>query len=406
MPVGFRTGRYDDPCRPNWDGNGPRPLSWCAWYPTSAQVGERDFHFGPGQPWFDIGPVVHDAPIVSDTPCPVVLLSHGTGGQALHLGWLARRLAQHGFIAVGIDHHGNTLTERYRAEGFLCWWERTRDLSVLLDQLQVGTFGAHIDPNRIYVAGYSLGGCAAAALMGAITETSRFQRTANSRDYARGVPEFPDLADYLPNLLENSTIFRESWARMSIDYRDPRFKSALMLAPGRGLLGFNEASLSRNTATTQIIVGDIDPTRAASQWLHERLSENKLDVLQPDVGHYVFLPKATEAGRETNPTACVDAHHVDREAIHEHIVASAIKMFAHPHRETATLSDENSGSSNPLLAYSQGHLSRNEAIRMLGLRDYTELLIALGDQNLPMPSPPPHEAENQAAAFAKLWRQS
>ena len=42
---------------------------------------------------------------------------------------------------------------------------------------------------------------------------------------------------------------------------------------------------------------------------------------------------------------------------------------------------------DPLLAYSQGRLARNEAIRRLGLRDYAELLVALGDADLPLPLP-------------------
>ena len=48
----------------------------------------------------------------------------------------------------------------------------------------------------------------------------------------------------------------------------------------------------------------------------------------------------------------------------------------------------------------------NEAIRLLGLRDYAELLVALGDADLPLPLPPPHDVENQAVTFAKLWKQS
>ncbi|UEM04567.1 hypothetical protein JL101_003745 [Skermanella rosea] len=59
---------------------------------------------------------------------------------------------------------------------------------------------------------------------------------------------------------------------------------------------------------------------------------------------------------------------------------------------------------DPLLAYSQGRLARNEAIRLLGLRDYAELLVALGDADLPLP--PPYDVENQAVTFAKLWQQS
>jgi hypothetical protein len=61
---------------------------------------------------------------------------------------------------------------------------------------------------------------------------------------------------------------------------------------------------------------------------------------------------------------------------------------------------------DPLLAYSKGHLARTAAIRLLGLRDYAALLVALGDADLPMPQPAPHEVENQAVTFAKLWRQS
>jgi len=34
-----------------------------------------------------------------------------------------------------------------------------------------------------------------------------------------------------------------------------------------------------------------------------------------------------------------------------------------------------------------------------------ELLVALGDADLPLPLAPPHEIENQAAIFAKLWKQ-
>ena len=61
--------------------------------------------------------------------------------------------------------------------------------------------------------------------------------------------------------------------------------------------------------------------------------------------------------------------------------------------------------SDPLVSYSRGLLAREEAIRLLGLRDYAELLVALGDADLPMPTPPPHEIDSQAATFVKLWNQ-
>lgn len=76
------------------------------------------------------------------------------------------------------------------------------------------------------------------------------------------------------------------------------------------------------------------------------------------------------------------------------------------HLEAVTSGGADPIADDPLLAYSQGRLARNEAIRVLGLRDYAELLVALGDADLPLPLPPPHDVENQAVTFAKLWRQS
>lgn len=58
-----------------------------------------------------------------------------------------------------------------------------------------------------------------------------------------------------------------------------------------------------------------------------------------------------------------------------------------------------------LALYSRGELSKDDAIRELGLRDYAELLVALGDADLPMPMPAPHEIDNQAATFERIWKQ-
>lgn len=49
------------------------------------------------------------------------------------------------------------------------------------------------------------------------------------------------------------------------------------------------------------------------------------------------------------------------------------------HLEVVTSDGADPITDDPLLAYSQGRLARNEAIRLLGLRDHAELLVALGD---------------------------
>jgi predicted dienelactone hydrolase len=330
MPVGFRQGLLADSSRPNWDGRGPRPVSWVAWYPAAADAVDQDLRASDATAaWFSYRPAARDAALnYTSARYPIVMLSHGTGGTAMHQEWLARDLAARGFIAVGVNHHGNTSAEPFRAEGFLAWWERARDLTLLLDALAAhGEFAGQIDTDRAFVVGYSLGGCTAAALLGAITETSRFERSPKNKNFGRGPREFPDLADHLPGLLETSAIFRDSWARMSVSYLDTRFKAALMLAPGNSVLGCNEDGLRSITTPTRIVVGGSDFVLPVSTWLHERLEANELVMLAREVGHYVFLPEATDYGRRASPDCCIDAPGVDRKAVHAHVAALAAELF-------------------------------------------------------------------------------
>ncbi len=56
--------------------------------------------------------------------------------------------------------------------------------------------------------------------------------------------------------------------------------------------------------------------------------------------------------------------------------------------------------SDPLRAFARGLLSRREAIRATGVRDYAGLLAALGDAGLAPPRAPEREIEVQAALFS------
>jgi predicted dienelactone hydrolase len=50
----------------------------------------------------------------------------------------------------------------------MLWWDRARDISVLIDKLLADPqLGAHIDSSRIGVAGFSLGGYTSLATVGA-----------------------------------------------------------------------------------------------------------------------------------------------------------------------------------------------------------------------------------------------
>lgn len=97
---------------------------------------------------------------------PLVLFSHGSGGNAERLGWFASALAARGYVVAAPNHPGTTSrdSDPFRTPMV---WERTADLSAALDRLLGDPpTGLTIDPARITAAGFSLGGHTALALGG------------------------------------------------------------------------------------------------------------------------------------------------------------------------------------------------------------------------------------------------
>jgi predicted dienelactone hydrolase len=331
--VGFTKGKIEDGNRSNWAANAPRPIAWSAWYPTDEDA-RKDFQptTQPGSS-FLAGKVIDNAPLAKRRePYPVVLLSHGTGGTAAGLDWLGHRLAKKGFVAIGVDHHGNTAAEPYCPEGFLCWWERARDLTVLMDHIVVEEpFSGRLDLDRIFAAGFSLGGYTVLSLLGAITDMTLFFGWARDYPWGSGPREFPDLATRITPLLETSAVFRASWERQSLSYKDARIKAALLCAPAPTVRGLTAESLRGIHLPIAITVGGADreaPSKLCSEWLLEYLPKWTFDPLGPTVGHYVFLCECSETGRKHEAAICIDAPDVDRRSIHYRAAALAVNTFS------------------------------------------------------------------------------
>ena len=330
MKLGFRDGVLYDDQRSDWEASGPRPVSWSLWYPAADDARESAVQ---ERSWFRKAAVARDAPIrPASRPYPLVLLSHGTGGSAAGLEWLARRLVERGFVALGVNHHGNNGIEPYRAEGFACLWERAPDLSLMLDRSRdwLGDLVGRIDTARAFAAGFSAGAYSVMLLLGAVAQFSQFEPSRLRPGGPRGPREFPDLADDIPSLLRGSDVFRQSWSRMSRSYRDDRIKAALLCAPGRSIFGFSEESLRSVAAPALILVGDADraaPAEECSAWLHERLARSALKILGGGLGHYVFVPEGTGLGFAFAAELFTDPPDIQRAAIHDETADLSAALF-------------------------------------------------------------------------------
>lgn len=330
--VGFRQGLCHDMLRRDWDDAGPRPLAWSAWYPAVDQGEERPR--SDSSSWFRLAPVARDAPIASSaTPLPLVMLSHGSGASAAAMDWLAHRLARCGYVVLAINHHGHTGSEKaYRAEGFLCMWERASDLTALLDEPSWRSALGGVIADHAAVAGFSAGAYTAMLLVGARVSYSQFEPDNPVKSPIRGPREFPALVDELDTLLGNKR-FRESWDRRRDAFEDGRFHRACAIAPGRSVLGFAEESLRAISKPVLIIGGDGDrvaPAAECCNWLDSRIKGSRLDILTGGVGHYTFLPEGSDIGVVAAPELFEDAPGLERHLVHDQVASLLVDFLNEP----------------------------------------------------------------------------
>jgi predicted dienelactone hydrolase len=319
-----------------WRGAAKHALATVIWYPAEAGAEEKPQLLGPpGNPLFDLGRAAADAALAPTSvkfpmaKFPLIVLSHGTGGTGENLAWLGTALARAGYVAAAVNHPGNNGIGGYTVAGFTLWWERARDLSAVIDgMLADPIFMTRIDAERIGAAGFSLGGYTMIAIAGGLTSLAHFREFCASPNADRGCggpPEFPDLRAKTEALADSDEAFRAALANDGRSYRDQRVRAVFAMATGLDQ-AFLPASLERIDVPVAIVAGAANESSA--RFLAARIPHAELTIFPGDVGHYVFMPSCTAAGRATLPRLCVDAPGVDRDAIHAQTAELAEAFFA------------------------------------------------------------------------------
>lgn len=334
--VGMVTRSFIDDDRRNWQGTAPRPLRTAIWYPGEATATKEETIFG-GPPEKEIFAPVTVAPgaeISSASPkYPLIVLSHGTGGGAIQMMWLGYYLASRGYIVAAVNHHGNTAAENQPApQGFLLFWERAKDLTVVLDRMLADpTFAARIDRKRIGAAGFSLGGYTVIAIAGGVFSPKEFESFCRSprRDFTcEPQNEFPAAQRLFEELKKTDPVVQESLRHAGDSYRDKRVKRVFAVAPALGS-GFTAAGLSKVKIPVRIVIGQADkitPLTTNAQRYANLIKGARLTVLPGEIGHYTFLAECNVHGKAV-VDICRDAESVERRAVHQQVAQLAFDFF-------------------------------------------------------------------------------
>lgn len=310
-----------------------RPLDVAIWYPT-AQTGTPE--------------TVGDNPVFVGTPAlrnaqpatgkhPLLLLSHGYGGNWRNLNWLAQRMAAQGYIVAAPDHPGTTTRNKVQQDAWQLW-QRPRDLRrVMNDLIGDPAIAGQVDTRRIAALGHSLGGWTVMELAGARFDAGRFQTDCKSHPALAGCKLIPALGINRP---EASAPLRES-------QREPLIKAVVSLDLGLAR-GFTPESLAQLDLPVLILSAQADsdelPARLESGYLQHYIPATKQQA-QSVTGatHFSFMqlckPGAKALIEAQDPgegIVCEDGGSLSRADIHQRlsdtITAFLQQALDHPPR--------------------------------------------------------------------------
>ena len=193
------------------------------------------------------GRALRDAPpVTTGGPFPLVVVSHGYPGSRTFMTWLTENLASKGYVVAAIDHTDSVFGQ---VRGFpSTLLNRAADQGFTIDALSARAADAGdflhgvLDPNRVAIVGYSMGGYGALATAGA-----GYSRDGASARVIRG--------GYFARWLDGDPRFEAS--------RRPAIKALVAIAPW-GLQSsqenWNAAGLAGIRVPSLFIVGDHDGT--------------------------------------------------------------------------------------------------------------------------------------------------
>ncbi|MFM8862105.1 MAG: alpha/beta hydrolase family protein [Acidimicrobiia bacterium] len=209
--VGFRQLTVKDPA-------GARDLSVDVWYPAAkGATGKAARYALLPTAYIDSKVAIADISIATGAPYPLIVYSHGSGGQKFIASFLTEELAAQGFVVIAANHTGDTAIDRATNTSVAPDQNdlnRPADVSRLIDDMLARTnssgdfFSGRVDTERIGVVGHSYGGYTSIATvaghttpLGSVKPDSRVKAIVAQAPYTLRLTPAELAADKVPTML-------------------------------------------------------------------------------------------------------------------------------------------------------------------------------------------------------------
>ena len=184
-----------------------RTLPVDIWYPAKPRSGAKPVSYAdslPGEPPLGPAPFTVKGLAVRDASpdggrYPLVIVSHGYSGTPAAMTWLTENLASKGYVVAAIQHRDPDISDASKAG--LPMLRRPLDIAFVARALQAKARAgglSNVDPDRVAVIGYSMGGYGTLTVAGATLNPAGRAALAVPggalKPYLRGGPKVGDIS--------------------------------------------------------------------------------------------------------------------------------------------------------------------------------------------------------------------
>lgn len=304
-----------------------RQLDSVIYYPTSKQG--KTQQLGDNAVFRGIS-VLPDAPLAKGQ-FPLLILSHGSGGNNTSLAWLADKLVQQGMVVVAANHPGSTTGDSLPEQSVQVWLQ-TEDISFIINALLSDPhWKTTLDKQPIGVIGHSKGGYSAIAALGATLSLPRFIAACQQQ------PEQPNCQFYTRAGVKLDLLSAEKFEG---NYADKRLSFAIALDPG--MIPFYQNSSLRHLNAPLLLINAqyfITPNESLNlggeKWVKQLNQPAVTTVTLANSGHFDFLPLCKPAAvailAEEDEAFICTTPAIEREKLHQQTVQKIITYLHQQH---------------------------------------------------------------------------
>lgn len=249
----------------------------------------------------------------------LVILSHGDGGSDLGHRNLGLYLSKQGYIVVSFMHPHNNYMQNSYSRTTENWIHRPKHIKTALDMMEQSEFKSSIDPNRIFIIGFSAGAYTATAVIGGKVDVTNIKKHCMKDGQADAEFCRPAKNVKNPSWPREIPIFQE---------KDNRIKAAVILAP-MGVLFYGDNMLDDIRIPVLLIGGEKDdvlPRKFHAEYIARNIKQATYEVM-PGAGHYSFITPFPPQLKGMVDGADVDPKGFDRHAFQKKLEKRILKFL-------------------------------------------------------------------------------